>query len=236
MARENPLLSIVTVVYNGREAITPTLESIRRHKTAAVEYVVVDGGSTDGTLDLLEQHKDIIDTLISEPDKGIYDAMNKAWKLATGVFILNINIGDELLRLPETELREAKNLNLDALSFPVILSNNSTFYPVAGAKLRINNTLHHQGTLYRRTLPERYNLQYRVFADFDLNQRLYKQGKIIKVYPKAISKHDTGGISHSRKYFNEVYDIIGSNFGSMYKFFAFLNFKLLGLKGWIRRK
>src|SRR5690606_37452756 len=123
------------------------------------------------------------------------------------------NLGDELLRFPKNELREALAKKLDLISFPVRFSDGRVFTPRVGPMLRINNTLHHQGTLYRRQLTERYDLQYKVFADFNLNQQLYKQGKSIKTYPGVISKHDTGGVSHNAKHFWEVYAIIESNFG-----------------------
>lgn len=212
------------------------MESVLRHKTPSMEYIVIDGGSTDSTLQVLQQYRSGIDVLVSEPDKGIYDAMNKGWELASGTYVLYINLGDELLHFPEKELQEATAQGIDMLSFPVQLSNGQTFKPKVGPMLRINNTLHHQGTLYSRNLPQRYDLQYKVFADFNLNQQLYKHGKRIKTYPYVISKHDTGGVSHNAKHFWEVYAIIESNFGRVYKTLAFLNFKFLGLKGWLTQK
>ncbi|WP_188502665.1 glycosyltransferase [Pontibacter amylolyticus] len=236
MTTTAPLLSIISVVYNGEADMATTVESVLRHKTPLVEYIVVDGGSTDGTLQVLQQYRSGIDVLVSEPDRGIYDAMNKGWGLAHGAYVLYINLGDELLQFPEKELLEATAQGIDVLSFPVQLSNGRTFKPKAGPMLRINNTLHHQGTLYRRNLSQRYDLQYKVFADFNLNQQLFKQGKRIKTYPNVISKHDTGGVSHNANHFWEVYAIIESNFGKVYKTIAFINFKFLGLKGWLTRK
>ena len=70
-------LSIITVSYNAGDSISRTLTSVRRNKTEDIEYIVIDGGSKDCTLDILNKNRDIIDILISEKDEGIYDALNK---------------------------------------------------------------------------------------------------------------------------------------------------------------
>ena len=93
----SPLVSIVTVVRNAAKEIAKTFSSIRSIKNEYVEYIVIDGNSTDGTQEVAAQYADTIDVFLSEPDKGIYDAMNKASKLARGHYILNINAGDTLL-------------------------------------------------------------------------------------------------------------------------------------------
>jgi glycosyltransferase involved in cell wall biosynthesis len=75
---EQPLVSIITVVFNGREFLEATILSVIRQRAFGFEYLVIDGGSTDGTLDIIRQYAADIDWWVSEPDKGIYDAMNKA--------------------------------------------------------------------------------------------------------------------------------------------------------------
>lgn len=87
-------LSIVTVVRNAPEALAATIESVRAQTYPAVEFVVVDGASTDRTVDVLHRHAARIDTWVSEPDRGIYDAMNKGKALASGDFVMFVNAGD----------------------------------------------------------------------------------------------------------------------------------------------
>lgn len=87
-------LTIVTVVYNCKENVLKTLQNIRKQSFQDFEFIVVDGKSTDGTYDVLKENQDLIDVLISEPDKGLYDAMNKGKHLATKDFVLFMNAGD----------------------------------------------------------------------------------------------------------------------------------------------
>jgi len=87
-------VSIITVSYNSAATIQTAVESVLSQKEATIEYIIIDGGSTDGTLDVLSPYKDRIDVLVSEPDKGIYDAMNKGVSRATGDVIAILNSDD----------------------------------------------------------------------------------------------------------------------------------------------
>ena len=89
-----PLVSIVTVVYNGAATLERTMQSVLGQGYGNIEYIVVDGGSTDGTLDLLRKYDDRLDLWVSERDKGIYDAMNKGVALCTGEWVALINADD----------------------------------------------------------------------------------------------------------------------------------------------
>lgn len=92
--KSQPLVSIVTVVYNGAKTIEQTINSVKNQTYKHIEYIVIDGKSTDGTLDILEKHSNTISILISEEDNGLYDAMNKGIKLAKGELIGMINSDD----------------------------------------------------------------------------------------------------------------------------------------------
>ncbi len=91
-----PLVSIVTVVFNAESTIERTIQSVIRQEYDHIEYIVIDGGSTDGTLEIIEKYKDQIYYYHSEKDKGIYDAMNKGIEIATGDYIGLINADDWL--------------------------------------------------------------------------------------------------------------------------------------------
>jgi glycosyltransferase involved in cell wall biosynthesis len=91
---KEPLISVVTVVYNGDKHIESTIESIVDQKYTNIEYIIVDGGSTDHTLEILKKYSSSIDFWISEKDNGIYDAMNKGKKLSNGDWLLFLNSGD----------------------------------------------------------------------------------------------------------------------------------------------
>ena len=89
-----PLVSVITIVLNGEEYIEKTIQSVIRQTYKNIEYIVVDGGSTDATLDIIHQYENTIDYWVSENDKGIYDAMNRGIDLSTGWLINFINAGD----------------------------------------------------------------------------------------------------------------------------------------------
>ncbi len=92
--RNLPMVTVVTVVLNGAEHIESTIRSVIGQDYPDIEYLIIDGGSTDGTLDIIKRHKARIAGIISEPDNGLYDAMNKAAAVAKGEWILFMNAGD----------------------------------------------------------------------------------------------------------------------------------------------
>jgi glycosyltransferase involved in cell wall biosynthesis len=94
---ESPVVSVVTVVRNDREGLLKTLASVVSQDFHGIEYVVVDGASTDGTAALIEEETAKITRWISEPDHGVYDAMNKGWRLATGDWVVFLNAADRFL-------------------------------------------------------------------------------------------------------------------------------------------
>lgn len=91
---ENPLISVITVVYNAAQTLEPTMLSVINQTYKNVEYIIIDGGSTDGTVDIIKKYEDKIAYWVSESDKGIYDAMNKGIDRATGEWINFMNAGD----------------------------------------------------------------------------------------------------------------------------------------------
>jgi glycosyltransferase involved in cell wall biosynthesis len=91
-----PRLSVITIVYNNARDIERTMLSVLNQTYANLEYIIVDGQSTDGTLEIIHKYQSKLTRIMSEPDHGIYDAMNKGLALATGEYILYMNSGDEI--------------------------------------------------------------------------------------------------------------------------------------------
>ena len=113
----NPIISIITVCYNSAPLLKDTIESILNQKTSSVEYIIVDGASTDETPKVLEQYKDQIDLVISEPDNGIFDAMNKGIVHAKGRYLLFVNTGDTLCDGSLKYIGSQVKTNLDVYYF-----------------------------------------------------------------------------------------------------------------------
>lgn len=106
-------ISLITVCYQAADTILDTIASVKAQKDCVLEYIVIDGGSKDNTLNLLQPHRDVIDVLISAPDQGIYDAMNKGIRLATGDVIGFLNADDQF-----THERVLHNITQAFLSQP----------------------------------------------------------------------------------------------------------------------
>jgi glycosyltransferase involved in cell wall biosynthesis len=228
MNTNTPLISVITVVYNNVDVIEATIISIVEQPFENFEYIIIDGGSTDGTVDIIRKHQEKITYWISEADKGIYDAMNNGIKMANGKYIVFVNSGDLLLEMPFEKLNVNNN---DLVAFPVNLSTGSVFYPTIGAALKIRNTLPHQGCYYKNSPSLLYETKFKVFSDFHLNQRMYKKGMSISVFKTPIvAFHDIGGISHNKKYGMEIFKVVKENFGPLYKYYSWLYFKKQGLK------
>lgn len=220
------LVSYITVVRNAVTEIDATVSSILPLLSEEVEYIVIDGDSTDGTKEILANYANRIDHFLSEKDKGIYDAMNKGLELATGVFVCFINIGDRLLRIPLDELRQAAAIDVAGISCAVQLSTGSIHRPEYGFRLKLENTLHHQGTYYRRAVCGKYDIRFSTFADFDMNQRLYKQQKKLLTYPELIAAfHSVSGVSNNKENLKEIFEVVGKNFGAVYAFISACYFK-----------
>jgi glycosyltransferase involved in cell wall biosynthesis len=174
-----PLLSIITVTRNCETTIERTLASIRLVKTPAIQYIVIDGASTDSTLAIISRYEDVVDVLVSERDSGIYNAMNKGAALARGDYILFLNGDDHLL--PDG-FNEA--VALLARQRPEILSCRSEVVSEAGQSLdllRLSvwrlfffNTVPHLATFVRLDLQKKYGFreQFKIAADYDLFLRL----------------------------------------------------------------
>ena len=111
-------VSIVTVVFNGVSIIEDTIKSVINQTYDNLEYIIIDGGSTDGTIDIIKKYEDKISLWISEPDKGIYDAMNKSLDRLCGLWVNFMNAGDYFYS--ENAIQEIFGQNNDYSSYAVV--------------------------------------------------------------------------------------------------------------------
>jgi glycosyltransferase involved in cell wall biosynthesis len=232
----HPLISVVIVVFRDRDELRQVIESILPHKNQSMEIIVIDGGSDDGTVELLRALDPQIDYWVSEPDKGIYDAMNKGLEAASGEYILHLNAGDRLRMVPWDALRKHAEAQVDVVCCRVLIDSQVEYVSRTGLLSRIDNTWHHQGTFYRRATHLGYDVTYRTGGDFDHNQRLLKAGCSVKNNPCVIADHQNSGVSMVDTGHREIFRSVKANFGRFYLMLSWFRFKLIDIRCWIRRR
>jgi putative colanic acid biosynthesis glycosyltransferase len=194
--------SVVTVTRNNLAGLKTTAESLRRQSFSSFEWIVVDGASSDGSVAFLSSL--FLDNmkLISEPDDGIYDAMNKALDICRGDYVLFLNAGDALS--DQTVLGRVDTLILDTRPKIVYgdaweVQNDRRFYKPARdpAYNRFVMFTHHQAIFYRRDLvvEEKYDLSYRLSADWVMTMRVLKHAGPVAYLREPICFFERGGIS-----------------------------------------
>jgi glycosyltransferase involved in cell wall biosynthesis len=209
-------ITIITVVRNAAEALETTIRSIAPHLAPGIDYVIIDGASTDGTCEVIRRHHGLLKAWHSAPDRGVYDAMNRGWELANPEsWVLYLGAGDRLLALPQPE-EFAGNPNT-VIYGKVELGNGVVFHPRVGYWLRLYNSLHHQALLIPRDLHRRppFNLSFPLYADFDFNQRLLKQGARFRFSANFHSYAAPGGLTQELA-IGELSAVTGKNFGPVW--------------------
>ena len=239
---ENPLVSYITVVRNNKATLARTIESVQRQTYANVEHIVLDGASTDGTVDLILQHGDKLDYFVSEPDRGLYDAVNKAVPLARGQLICILNSDDWLeAHAAEIAVRRLKdNLSRPALLFtganvqdgPLMLEWPPAFVHPGSYFMCANdchNAIYATRDAYERSGP--YDSSYKIAADFKWIMTCIESGST-GVYTNEITvNYSLGGASgDGRKHSTECMRVVSERFpflspvevvGLYYSFFVF---------------
>lgn len=202
-------ISIITVAFNAARTIADTLESVAAQIHPEIEHIVVDGASTDGTLDIIERHRNI-SRLISEPDQGIYDAMNKGLGLATGEIIGFLNADDVYADngvLERVSAIMAKD-DLDALfgdaEFVSPTRPNQPLRRYRSERFRPERIAWgwmpaHPALFLRRSVYERFGkfrTDYRIAGDFELVARIFHGGTLTyRHVPEVLVRMRTGGVS-----------------------------------------
>lgn len=232
-----PLISIVTVVYNSVGTLEHTLKSVQNQTYKNIEYIVIDGGSTDGTLALLHQYKENIDVLVSEPDHGIFDAMNKGLNLASGDWLIFLGADDLLLSptIIEEVLLYFKKPNEIYYGNAYIKTINRLYNGKLNKWSMSLGSVSHQAIFYPKSVYKNklYDQSYRIFADHIYNIELYKTHTSQFVYiPKLISIYDGTGISsyaEDEKYKKNLIKVIINNFGIICGYYVWLRKKIYSL-------
>ena len=194
MNHPHPKFSIITVTYNAEKVLEDTIQSVIFQTYRNVEYIIVDGASKDHTLEIVNKYHDRINKVISEPDKGLYDAMNKGIQLATGDYLCFLNAGD---KFHDSETLQKIVHTLKGQELPDVIYGETAIVDEEGHFLhmrRLSTPAHlnwksfkqgmlvcHQAFFVNRELAinHLYDLQYRFSADFDWCIRIMKKAKCL---------------------------------------------------------
>lgn len=221
-----PKVSVITVVYNCREALRSTLSSISGLDYDNLELIVIDGGSTDGTTDVISGFKSRIAYSVSEPDGGIYDAMNKGIAAATGDYLWFINAGDlvgnaDVLR----SVFHGRETYADIYyGDTIIMSESGNELGLRKKRLprrlswrsfRLGMVVCHQSLLVRRSIAGNYDLNYRYSSDIDWVMRCLLAAKSIENTRLILSRFVEGGAStqHRGEALRERFAIMRKYYG-----------------------
>jgi glycosyltransferase involved in cell wall biosynthesis len=203
-------ISIITVTFNSQNTLAETFKSIAGQSYSEIEYILIDGGSTDGTLDLINEYRHLITHFISEKDNGMYDAMNKGLAVATGEIIGFLH-SDDVYAKPTSLAMIAeyfKNLELDALFGDVSFFINDQFKNsvrrysskrFAPEKIAWGWMPAHPSLFFHRRVYEKYGnfkIDYKIAADYEFVARVF-HGKTLKyIYlPEVLVNMKMGGLS-----------------------------------------
>ena len=216
MASENPKISIITVCYNAEKTIEKTIKSIVSQAYKHIEYIIIDGASTDGTLNIIKRYKDNIDVLVSEKDNGIYDAMNKGINAATGdiIYLLNSddyffndhivdNIVKEFEENPELELiyGKVKFFNIPKERQFMRNYDDVTFEAKTMLQL-IRLIIPNQCIFAKKSLFNKIglnNTKYKSNADYDWFLRAVKNNTKMKFLNQYIAFYNYQGLSYKTR-------------------------------------
>jgi glycosyltransferase involved in cell wall biosynthesis len=201
-------LSVITIVYNNVKDIERTMLSIFNQTFTDIEYIVIDGASNDGTLEVINKYKSKITHLISEPDKGIYDAMNKGLALAQGEYVLYMNSGDEIYA-PETVTEIFESAVAADIYYGETEMYNENWQSLGQRRhqapeafswksFRQGMSISHQAIYIRRSLLEPFDLRYKYSSDIDWILKAAKKASYIVNTRMYVAKYLVGGISKKK--------------------------------------
>ncbi len=203
-------ISIITVSLNSEKTIEGSIKSVLTQTYPNIEYIIIDGASTDGTQNIIEKYRDKIDYFISEPDSGIFNAMNKGIKAATGdvLYFLNTNdyIFDEKVIEDVVKFLQKTKAKMVFGDMSFIDDNEAEkerrIYSDVDKLFFINECICHQGIFYKREVFDIcgfYNEKFRLTADYDLNLKIIMKHNLkIRYLNRVIAKFTLGGQSNNQ--------------------------------------
>jgi len=222
--KNNPKVSIITVCFNHAEDLEKTIKSVSNQTSKDYEYLVIDGGSTDGNVELALRFKQSIDYFVSEKDTGVYNAMNKGARKAYGDYLYFLNAGD-IFESEDTLGKVIKELdNVDMLYGNIRIVSKDKKKNIVKKKIlnrqdiKLGKKVSQQIVFVKRDLFNKVgglDERYKIAADFDLLCKVFENTDNIKHIDEVICDYDDGGISSNlRKSYDDTGRVIRERYGS----------------------
>ena len=205
MKNNQPLITIITVVYNGEKHLEQTIQSVIGQNYENVEYIIIDGGSTDRTLDIVKKYEDHIDYWVSEPDEGIYDAMNKGISIAKGEWINFMNADDWFVDNTLHLVAEATQNENPQYIFgdinKVFEDGTIKLHKGSLSNWKVHAPVCHQALFVKTDVLKRlpFDRQYNIMADYNQMIHLIKEGLPYSVIDGPLANFRLGGFSTVEK-------------------------------------
>lgn len=233
--KKQPKISVITVVYNGQDFLEGTIQSVIDQTYNNIEYLVIDGKSKDKTVDIIKQYESNISNWISEPDKGLYDAMNKGLKLATGDFVLFMNAGDEFSDSKvletifskydeETDVLYGEVMMVDenrkAIGTRTEITTRKLPQKLTWKSMRLGMVVCHQAFIPRLNLCPFY-MDNNLSADIDWVIEILKKSRKNVNCEVVVADFLVGGVSKQRhrQSLKDRYNVLQKHFGIFSNFF-----------------
>lgn len=208
-----PILSVITVCFNAEKTIERTIQSVLQQTYPAIQYIIVDGASTDGTMNIINNYLDKIAAVISEKDAGLYDGMNKGLKAATGEYVYFLNADDEFFDKTIVEKIFAVHTGADVYYGEVMftdkagkelgvrskVTNQKTPEQLDWKGLQKGMVVSHQAFFVKRKVAAEYDLRYKICSDIDWMIRSLKNSRSIINTHLVFAKFAAGGTSKQRQ-------------------------------------
>lgn len=234
---ESPLFSIITITFNAAATLPATLKSVEQQSFADYEYLVVDGASTDGTV-AIARASSAVTSVTSEPDRGLYDAMNKGLRRATGRYLIFLNAGDAL-HAPDTLQKIARSVEethpdivygetalVDAQRTFIAMRRLQAPDVLSVKSFRMGMLVCHQAFVVRRVIAPEYDLHYRFSADYDWCIRCMQVAKTITNTHEILIDYLNEGVTTANRKasLRERYAIMCRYYGTLPTFLRHLWF------------
>jgi putative colanic acid biosynthesis glycosyltransferase len=191
------LISVISPVYNSVRFIEKSIESVLCQTCKKFEYIIIDGGSTDGTIEVLKKYQDSITFWSSERDFGIYDAMNKGIKRSKGNWFFFLGADDYLIDCKVFENLEEHLISPYVMVYGNVITSFGRINSYFGFNTLLHNTVCHQSAFYSKSLFRdwQYDTNTKIISDYELNLLVYLKNLNVKRVDITISYYSDSGIS-----------------------------------------